>query len=233
MPRQDRDYYAGQQQQQAQPQQHPYYAEGHSSIAAQRGPATQAQDPYDVAFPERYADSEGLISPTAPGPNGASDGFSVVSPFDVAPFLGDEFFALPTSPPNGSASAGATSPPSGASGPSVTSAIAGSSAAGGAIGEELLTGAVEEDKRRRNTAASARFRMKKKEREAELERRTRDMNDRCGELEKRINILETENRWLRELITERSRNRGTRRPVEEPAEKEEKDKGKGRRRSGS
>lgn len=75
-------------------------------------------------------------------------------------------------------------------------------------GDAVINEAIEEDKRRRNTAASARFRMKKKEREAELERRTRDMTDRCEELQKRISALETENRWLRELITERSRNRG-------------------------
>jgi hypothetical protein len=75
-------------------------------------------------------------------------------------------------------------------------------------GDEIITAAIEEDKRRRNTAASARFRMKKKEREADLERRTRDMSDRCEDLQKRISALETENRWLRELITERSRNRG-------------------------
>lgn len=70
--------------------------------------------------------------------------------------------------------------------------------------------AIEEDKRRRNTAASARFRQKKKEREADLERRANQMTDRCDELQKRIGALETENRWLRELITERSRNRGRR-----------------------
>jgi hypothetical protein len=36
------------------------------------------------------------------------------------------------------------------------------------------------------------------------------MNERFEELQKRISALETENRWLRELITERSRNRGRR-----------------------
>lgn len=78
------------------------------------------------------------------------------------------------------------------------------------MNDELINAAIEEDKRRRNTAASARFRTKKKEREAELERSTRDINERCEGLQKRIGELETENRWLRELITERSRNRGRR-----------------------
>jgi hypothetical protein len=77
--------------------------------------------------------------------------------------------------------------------------------------EGEFKGAIEEDKRRRNTAASARFRLKKKEREADLEKKTKDMSSRCDELQKRIGALETENRWLRELITERSRNRNTKR----------------------
>ena len=88
--------------------------------------------------------------------------------------------------------------------------------------EEFITAAIEEDKRRRNTAASARFRLKKKEREADLEKRTQEMSERCEELQKRISALETENRWLRELITERSRNRGGRRGREKSSAKEDK-----------
>jgi hypothetical protein len=111
--------------------------------------------------------------------------------------------------------------------------------ASGTISEDLLSAAIEEDKRRRNTAASARFRMKKKEREAELERRSKEMNDRCTELQKRIGVLETENRWLRELITERSKNRvfpsakGKPQKDEPKAEKEKEAIGGQRRRSGS
>jgi len=71
----------------------------------------------------------------------------------------------------------------------------------------MISHAIEEDKRRRNTAASARFRLKKKEREAELERSTKDMSRHCEDLQKKVSELETENRWLRELITERGRNR--------------------------
>jgi hypothetical protein len=73
--------------------------------------------------------------------------------------------------------------------------------------DDLISAAIEEDKRRRNTAASARFRLKKKEREADLEKRAREMTERCEELQRRIGALETENRWLRELITEKGRNR--------------------------
>jgi len=117
-------------------------------------------------------------------------------------FLRQEFLASSLSPTN--ASTVPTSPLTGNSANGFFSMLDGHSNAG----DEIITAAIEEDKRRRNTAASARFRMKKKEREADMERRTRDMTDRCEELQKRISALETENRWLRELITERSRNRG-------------------------
>lgn len=67
--------------------------------------------------------------------------------------------------------------------------------------------AAEEDKRRRNTAASARFRVKKKQREAALERSAKDMTDKVSALEGRINQLETENKWLKNLITEKNENK--------------------------
>lgn len=64
--------------------------------------------------------------------------------------------------------------------------------------------AAEEDKRRRNTAASARFRVKKKQREQALEKTAKEMTDRVSVLETRIQQLETENTWLKGLITEKS-----------------------------
>ncbi|KAK2803983.1 hypothetical protein FQN50_006789 [Emmonsiellopsis sp. PD_5] len=64
--------------------------------------------------------------------------------------------------------------------------------------------AQEEDKRRRNTAASARFRIKKKERERNMERTVKDVTAKNAALEARINQLETENRWLKNLITEKN-----------------------------
>jgi hypothetical protein len=64
--------------------------------------------------------------------------------------------------------------------------------------------AAEEDKRRRNTAASARFRVKKKEREKALERSVKEVTDKNGKLEQRVSQLEMENRWLRNLITEKN-----------------------------
>lgn len=64
--------------------------------------------------------------------------------------------------------------------------------------------AAEEDKRRRNTAASARFRIKKKQREQALEKSAKDMADKVQQLEMKINQLEMENKWLKNLITEKN-----------------------------
>ncbi|KAF9421799.1 hypothetical protein BGZ94_008738 [Podila epigama] len=63
--------------------------------------------------------------------------------------------------------------------------------------------AVEEDKRRRNTAASARFRQKKKMREQALEQTAREQTLRAEALEARVKELEMEVRWLRGLIVEK------------------------------
>jgi exonuclease VII large subunit len=63
--------------------------------------------------------------------------------------------------------------------------------------------AAEEDKRRRNTAASARFRVKKKQREQALEKTAREMSERANVLETKVHQLEVENQWLKGLITER------------------------------
>lgn len=60
----------------------------------------------------------------------------------------------------------------------------------------------EEDKRRRNTLASARFRMKKKMKEQETERTAREMRERVSELEKEVDSLKQENKWLRGLIVD-------------------------------
>jgi len=67
--------------------------------------------------------------------------------------------------------------------------------------------AAEEDKRRRNTAASARFRVKKKQREQALEKSAKDMSDKVSALENRINQLQTENKWLKNLIVEKNDNK--------------------------
>lgn len=57
-----------------------------------------------------------------------------------------------------------------------------------------------EDKRRRNTAASARFRMKKKEREAALEGKAKELEMKVSELERECEGLRRENGWLKGLV---------------------------------
>jgi len=72
---------------------------------------------------------------------------------------------------------------------------------------ELLENAIaiEEDKRRRNTAASARFRVKKKERVPAMQKTAQQLQDRVTDLEKEVDTLRKENGWLRGLITDRER----------------------------
>ncbi|KAI9507475.1 hypothetical protein F5148DRAFT_110959 [Russula earlei] len=60
--------------------------------------------------------------------------------------------------------------------------------------------AAAEDKRRRNTAASARFRLKKKEREAALEKKSKELEIRVSELERECEGLRRENGWLKGLV---------------------------------
>lgn len=63
--------------------------------------------------------------------------------------------------------------------------------------------AAEEDKRRRNTAASARFRHKKRLREQILEKTAKEMTAKSEILEVRVRELEMEIKWLRGLIVEK------------------------------
>ncbi|KAL4798769.1 hypothetical protein BDV19DRAFT_336864 [Aspergillus venezuelensis] len=70
--------------------------------------------------------------------------------------------------------------------------------------EEVARVAAEEDKRRRNTAASARFRIKKKMREQTLEKTVKDTTEKNAALEARVTALELENQWLKNLITEKN-----------------------------
>ncbi|KAL4906386.1 hypothetical protein BDW74DRAFT_176716 [Aspergillus multicolor] len=70
--------------------------------------------------------------------------------------------------------------------------------------EEAARVAADEDKRRRNTAASARFRVKKKMREQALEKTVKDTTEKNAALEARVTALELENQWLKNLITEKN-----------------------------
>jgi hypothetical protein len=84
--------------------------------------------------------------------------------------------------------------------------ISGASSEVGLDGEARV--AAEEDKRRRNTAASARFRIKKKQREQALEKTAKEMTEKASKLETKVQQLEMENKWLKGLITEKNDVKG-------------------------
>jgi Ulp1 family protease len=62
----------------------------------------------------------------------------------------------------------------------------------------------DEDKRRRNTAASARFRVKKKMREQAMEHSVREMTEKSDKLQDRVNNLESEIKYLRSLLLDKA-----------------------------
>lgn len=61
----------------------------------------------------------------------------------------------------------------------------------------------EEDKRKRNQAASARFRQKKKQREQHLMEKTHEMQERTKQLEAENEGLKKENSFLKKLLVEK------------------------------
>lgn len=63
---------------------------------------------------------------------------------------------------------------------------------------------VEHDKKKRNTLASARFRIKKKLKEQEMERQVKMLSERIQGYNDRINQLELENTCLKSLILEKN-----------------------------
>ncbi|KAG9314565.1 hypothetical protein JVU11DRAFT_5366 [Chiua virens] len=65
---------------------------------------------------------------------------------------------------------------------------------------------ITEDKRRRNTVASARFRVKKKLKSLNLERTVTDLTGRTDELEREAGELRRENAWLKEIVLLKGRN---------------------------
>ncbi|KAI9478719.1 MAG: hypothetical protein EXX96DRAFT_619643 [Benjaminiella poitrasii] len=80
----------------------------------------------------------------------------------------------------------------------------------------------EEDKRRRNTAASARFRMKKKIREQALERTAKETAEHVEKLEAKVKELEMEAKWLRNLVLEKDPNLLKDKSFENEKEKDQK-----------
>ncbi|GJJ09510.1 hypothetical protein Clacol_003733 [Clathrus columnatus] len=62
-----------------------------------------------------------------------------------------------------------------------------------------------EEKRQRNTAASARFRVRKKERNQQLEQTVSHLSTRAEELEREASDLRRENTWLKEIVIMKGR----------------------------
>lgn len=60
--------------------------------------------------------------------------------------------------------------------------------------------AAQEDKRKRNTAASARFRIKKKLKEQELIQRSKELEEKVSILEKKLKSIEMENKILKSIL---------------------------------
>lgn len=103
------------------------------------------------------------------------------------------------------------SPPNGQLGSSKYSSAPPSERIASALSlEDQSRRSAEEDKRRRNTAASARFRVKKKQREQTLERTVQEATEMNASLEARVAQLEMENRWLKNLLTEKNENMASR-----------------------
>lgn len=124
------------------------------------------------------------------------------SAYPPIPYSGDDINHTGALTPSDVSSS--ISPPTGQVGSNkYSTTIPGDSIASALHQEEHGRIVAEEDRRRRNTAASARFRMKKKQREQTLERTVRDVTEKNATLESRIAQLETENRWLKNLLTEK------------------------------
>jgi hypothetical protein len=70
------------------------------------------------------------------------------------------------------------------------------------LGDPVIVEA-EEDKRKRNQAASARFRQKKKQREQHLMETSREMQERSKRLEAENDGLKKENVFLKKLLVEK------------------------------
>ncbi|KAM6497990.1 hypothetical protein JOM56_005938 [Amanita muscaria] len=89
-----------------------------------------------------------------------------------------------------------------AAGPSHATSPAASPGTSIATEPEILDDdrAASEEKRRRNTEASARFRIKKKQRTINLERSVSDLTGRADELEREVADLRRENGWLKEIV---------------------------------
>lgn len=66
-----------------------------------------------------------------------------------------------------------------------------------------------EDKRKRNTAASARFRIKKKMKEQQMQQKSKELQEKVMVLEKKLKTLEMENKCLKNLIVKQNEQKNS------------------------
>ena len=64
-------------------------------------------------------------------------------------------------------------------------------------------------KRKRNTAASARFRIKKKMKEQQMIQQSKDLQEKVQALEKKLKTVEMENKCLKSLIAQQNEKRNS------------------------
>ena len=76
------------------------------------------------------------------------------------------------------------------------------------IKKETASASATDDKRKRNTAASARFRIKKKMKEQQMENKISSLQDMISSLENKLSHLEMENKLLRNLIIQQNQQKG-------------------------
>ncbi|KAK0465251.1 uncharacterized protein EV420DRAFT_1513561 [Desarmillaria tabescens] len=143
---------------------------------------SQAQQFPNVPWPQQQSPSSGGLFPN----QNPSAGF----PPHMLPYFYDQmsqsnYYHVP--PPQGTPTQSAAS-----------SSTATRPAASPPDTDSLEGGA--DDKRKRNTAASARFRIKKKQKTLNLERSVSDLTGRAEELEKEAADLRRENGWLKEIV---------------------------------
>lgn len=86
---------------------------------------------------------------------------------------------------------------------SVSTTIEGSDTVTSTVNDDEPLNDSEQDKRRRNTAASARFRIKKKMKEKQMETKIQSLNEMIKTFEGKIQQLEMENKLLKSLIIEK------------------------------
>ena len=72
--------------------------------------------------------------------------------------------------------------------------------------EDPLVAGADEDKRKRNQAASARFRQKKKQREQQMAEQSREALEKTKRLEGEVEGLKRENTFLKKLLVEKVDN---------------------------